>query len=106
MASSCSPAPGDLVISASPDFLLREVCERRGLALIASRVDPSTGIYEGRNCNGQEKVARFRELYPDTPVHRFFSDSLGDTPMARLAEEAWLVDIGRGTLAPWPAACD
>ena len=99
----CSPAPGDLVISASPDFLLRDVCERRGLALIASRVDPSSGKYEGLNCSGEEKVSRFRELYPDASVHRFFSDSLGDSPMARLADEAWLVDIRRGACTPWPA---
>ena len=58
---------------------------------MASEVDPHTGIYEGQNCHGQEKVRRFREVYPDQKVENFYSDSRSDTPMAKLAEHAWLV---------------
>lgn len=93
--------PGDLVISASPEFLLRDVCARRGLTLIASQVDPHTGRVLGPNCSGEEKVRRFRELYPDAAIDHFYSDSRNDDPLAAIAAEAYLVDIPRNTLRPW-----
>lgn len=87
--------PGDLVISASPEFLLRPVCEALGLELIASRVDPQTGKFTGENCRGEEKVSRFREKYGETTVENFFSDSLSDAPMAEIARKAWFVQNGK-----------
>ncbi len=84
--------PDDVIISASPEFFLRPACERLGLSgLIASRVDLTTGRYAGENCHGEEKVRRFLALYPNATVEAFYSDSLSDTPMARLAERAYLV---------------
>ena len=83
--------PDDLVISASPEFLLRPVAREIGFSLLASRVDPSTGKYDGENCHGAEKVVRFREIYGETPVDGFWSDSRSDTPMALLAAHAHLV---------------
>lgn len=97
----CDPQPGDLVISASPEFLLRDVCARRGWQLLASPVDPQTGRVMGPNCSGEEKVRRFREAYPEASVGRFFSDSRNDTPMARLADQAFFVDVFKGTVRPW-----
>ena len=90
----------DLIISASPEFLLRPVAERLGFALIASRVDPASGKTEGLNCHGEEKLRRFRAQYGDAPVERFYSDSLSDTPMARVADEAFM--IRKGAVTPWP----
>lgn len=98
----CAPSAGDLVISASPEFLLRGPCERRGLQLIASQVDPFTGRVLGPNCSGAEKVLRYRARFGDEPIERFFSDSLGDAPMAALAREAWLVDVPHDRLEEWP----
>ena len=97
----CTPRPGDLIISASPDFLLRGVCEKRGWQLLASPVDPQTGHVTGPNCSGAEKVRRFREAFPDATVERFYSDSHNDTPMASIADEAFLVDVFAGTVRPW-----
>ena len=98
----CNPQPGDLVISASPEFLLRDVCARHGWQLLASQVDPHTGHVLGPNCSGAEKVRRFHAAFPDATVERFFSDSLNDTPMAQLAREAFLVDVPRNAIKPWP----
>lgn len=92
--------PDDVIISASPEFLLRPAAEALGFALIASRVDPRTGKTEGLNCHGEEKVRRFRALYPEAAVERFYSDSLSDSPMAALAGEAFLVCGDRRE--PWP----
>ncbi len=98
----CKPQAGDLVISAGPEFLLRDVCERRGLALIASKVDPVTGRTLGANCSNDEKVRRFHAAYPEAEIDRFYSDSHNDDPMARLAKHAFMVDLSAGTLQPWP----
>ena len=94
--------PDDVVISASPDFLVRPALERLGVrAVIATRLDPSTGRIEGRNCHGAEKVARFRQEWGGAAIEEFYSDSLSDAPMARLAKRAYLV-LGE-TPVPWPA---
>ena len=92
--------PDDLIISASPDITLKEPARRLGFALIATTTDPATGKIYGANNNRDAKVARYRAEYGDTPIENFYSDSLKDTPMARLANHAWLVD--RGRMTPWP----
>ena len=97
----CHPKAGDLVISASPEFLLRDVCAKRGLFLMASQVDPHTGRVLGPNCSGAEKVRRLREWYPEARVERFYSDSHNDDPLAEVADEAFMVDIPKGALSPW-----
>lgn len=77
----------DVIISASPEFLLRPICKRLGIKhLIASRVNPIDGTYDGLNCYGEEKVSRLYSELGDIKVEHFYSDSLSDTPLARLAE--------------------
>lgn len=84
--------PDDIVISASPEFLLRGICADLGVGLlIASRVDPATGGYDGLNCHGKEKVRRLREAAPDVEIGEFYSDSHSDEPMARIAKRAFIV---------------
>jgi phosphoserine phosphatase len=90
----------DLIISASPVFLLEPVMRRLELQFLASRVNPQTGEYDGLNCHGEEKVRRMREIYPNAEVEQFYSDSLHDTPLARLAQEAFLVK--GDALSPFP----
>ena len=88
-----------MIISASPEFLLKPICKKLGIKyLIASRVDPSTGMYLGENCYGEEKVRRFKKQF-DTKPEEFYSDSLSDAPMANIAEKAFLVDDD--ILIPW-----
>lgn len=90
----------DIIISASPEFLLIPLCKRIGIEyLIASRVDKKTGKYTGENCWGKEKVTRLYEKYPDAVCDEFYSDSLSDEPLARLAKKAMII---RGTeLIEW-----
>lgn len=80
----------DLIISASPEFLLRPICEKLGINLIASRVDKLNGITEGENCWGEEKVKRFNAACGGK-INKFYSDSASDNPLARMAEEAFMV---------------
>ena len=90
----------DVVISASPEFLIRPACAALGIrAVMGSPVDRATGMYSGLNCHGAEKVRRFREIYPDATIQSFYSDSHSDDPLAAIAEKAWLVKGDR--LLPW-----
>lgn len=101
LAAWYQPQPDDVVISASPAFLLKPFCTQLGIAqVIASEVDLQTGVFASPNCRGEEKVRRFRVLFPTQSVHAFYSDSLSDAPMARLSQQAFL--IRRGQPEPWP----
>ena len=92
--------PDDVVISASPEFLIRPACERLGIRrVLGSPVDRRTGKFSGPNCHGREKVRRFREAFPGGRIEAFYSDSHSDDPLARLAETAWLVKGNQ--LLPW-----
>ena len=92
--------PDDIISSASPDFLLRPVTTRLGVRLIASRVDKYSGWTLGENNQHREKVRRFHLEYPDTEIAEVYSESLSHTPMAELAQSAFLV---KGSdIRPWP----
>lgn len=97
---SDSKRPDDVIISASPEFILKYFCQKLGTGgLIATPVDSETGRLTGANCKGEEKVRRFRADYPDGKIDDFFSDSKSDLPLARLAERAFCVK--KGKVAPW-----
>ncbi|MBR6729011.1 MAG: haloacid dehalogenase-like hydrolase [Clostridia bacterium] len=91
----------DIIISASPEFFLRPACQKLGIShLIASEVDPGTGVCASENCHGKEKVRRLLSLFPDAVIADFYSDSLSDTPLAELAQSAYLVKGEK--ILPWP----
>lgn len=86
----------DVVISASPEFLLEPICTKLHIAdLIATNVDKSTGKIYGENCRGEEKVKRFSTKYKNMNVEKFYSDSRSDAPMASLANEAYFIKKGK-----------
>lgn len=82
----------DIIISASPEFLLLPVCEKIKIKnLIASKVHSTTGEMLGENCRGKEKVTRFMQQYSNCVINDFYSDSKSDEPIAQLAKKAFLV---------------
>lgn len=82
----------DVIISASPEFLLKPFTDKLRIKhLIASKVNPKTGTYDGLNCYGAEKVIRFEKEFNKNDIDCFYSDSYSDDPMAKLAKEAYLV---------------
>lgn len=87
--------PDDVVISASPEFLLQIPIEKLGIGtLIGSRVDMKSGKYEGLNCYGEEKVKRFAEHFGEGYLSlsdNFYSDSYSDSPMARISKNAYII---------------
>ena len=90
----------DVIVSASPEFLLRPIAEKLGVRLIATSMDRRSGRIDGENCHGKEKVRRFFEKFPNAEIEAFYSDSLSDTPLAEQAKKAFLVR--RGRLGLWP----
>lgn len=89
----------DVIISASPEFLLRPIIQKLGVNLIASIVDPKLGTHQ-ENCYGDQKPLRFLAQFPKASIEAFYSDSLSDTPMARLAKRAYLVS--KESIVSWP----
>lgn len=84
--------PSDVVISASPAFLIERFSEAmQHFTVIASDVDKQTGRLNGKNCYGEEKVQRFERRFPERKITLFYSDSKSDAPIAKLAEQAFLV---------------
>ena len=95
--------PDDVVISASPEFLLEIPVKKLGIGtLIASRVDMKTGKYDGLNCYGEEKPKRFAEYFGEgweELSDNFYSDSYSDSPMAEISKKAYI--IKKHTPLPW-----
>jgi len=90
----------DVIVSASPEFLLEPlVCGYFGIALVASRIDPCTGKYMGKNCFGEEKVTRLYAAYPNAVIENFYSDSISDAPLAIKAQKGFIVKDD--TVVPW-----
>lgn len=82
----------DVILSASPEFLLGPICGELGVKkLICTQMDPRTGVIQGENCWGPEKVRRLGEVYTDYHILEFYSDSRSDTPLAQLADQSFLV---------------
>lgn len=82
----------DVIISASPEFLLEPICKKLGVeCMMATKVDKKTGTFDGENCHGKEKVDRFYAKYPNGEIDEFYSDKYCDTPLAKLAKKAYIV---------------
>ena len=91
----------DILISASPEFLLQPICDRLGIKyLMASRVDSRTGIYTGKNCWGPEKPTWLKDQMGITHCDNFYSDSYSDQPLAEIADKAWIVEKD-GSITDW-----
>ena len=87
----------DYIVSASPVFLLKEIARRLDFNLIATEVDPKTGKLESKNCYGEEKVKKIESL--GIRVEKFYSDSLADTPMSKIAKHSFMVKGDK--IVPW-----
>lgn len=92
----------DLIISASPEFLLKPITDKLGVKLLATKMDKHSGKIHGLNCFGHEKVRRFREAFPDSATEEFYSDSLSDSPMAEIADKAYIIKDNATRPEEWP----
>jgi len=81
----------DIIVSASPEFLLRPVSDDLNVGLIATRMDKKTGAIRGENCRGSEKVTRLKRYDASLVIGEAFSDSLSDLPFLQKAKHAYIV---------------
>lgn len=82
----------DIIISASPKFLLKPICQKLKVKdLIASDVDKTTGKFKKPNNRGEEKVKEFYKKYPKAEILEMYSDSLHDKPLLDLAKKSYFV---------------
>ena len=88
----------DLIITASPDFSIEEICKRLNIKrFLASRVNRKTGKIEFANIR-QNKINAFTENYSGETIEKFYTDSPeNDAPLIALAKEAYLVKGNRVT---------
>ncbi len=89
--------PTDLIISASPAYLIEEICGRLGVRCITS-TSSKNGTVLGKHCYGQRKVELYRLQFGQTPLETFYSDSMSDEPMFKLAKLGYLVKGDKITL--------
>lgn len=85
-----------VICSASPVFLLEPICEALGVEyLLATDVDPQTGVIRSKTCKYDEKVRRLREAHPGFIYDAVYSDSLqNDRYILELGEKSYHVVDG------------
>lgn len=80
-----------VLVSASPENWLSAWTTAQGIGLIGTRLETRdgriTGLIQGKNCHGTEKVRRIREKYPQNEydITDAYGDTKGDLPMLDLA---------------------
>lgn len=82
----------DLIITASPDFSMEEVCRRLGIRrLLCSRINRTTGRIEFA-CLRENKIKAFFEEYGGEEIENFYTDSAeNDAPLIEKAKHAFIV---------------
>ena len=83
--------PSDVIVSASADFIITEMCRRLGVSCVASQVDINTGRYHKPACHGKEKVKQFRAVYPDAVVEESYGNAESDQYIMNEGQHAYLV---------------
>jgi HAD superfamily hydrolase (TIGR01490 family) len=89
------------VVSASADIWIKSFSEAEGIDLVCTQLEYLDGVFTGKfatpNCNGHEKAVRIRAAFnlADYAKVIAFGNSVGDSDMFALSDEAWLIH-GRG----------
>ena len=87
--------PDDLIISASPEQSLEEICGRLGIARwIGTRVNIEKGRFDFI-CFRENKVRAFREKFPGERIENFYTDSMNDKPLMDLADHVFFMKKGK-----------
>lgn len=80
-----------VVVSASAENWIKGWCDQKGINYIGTRLEVIngriTGRISGKNCNGNEKVNRIKEIYNLDGYSEIYAygDTIGDMPMLNLA---------------------
>jgi len=81
----------DLILSACPELVLDEICKRMDIRrYIGTGFDLET-MRVTSFCFREHKVKAFKEQFPDTRIHNFYTDSFNDKPMMDISDNVFLV---------------
>lgn len=90
-----------VIVSASPENWVKLWAEQYGASCISTRLETRnnkiSGLISGKNCYGDEKVRRIKEIYDLAAYTKIYAygDSEGDKEMLRLADP-WVYKPFRG----------
>ena len=85
----------DVIITAGPDMLIDAIKDKLGTDnIISSIIDPDKREMVYFNF-GENKAKRYKEVYGDTPIESFYTDSFNDKPLMKLANKVYIVEKGR-----------
>lgn len=81
----------DVIITASPEFLMKEICKRLGIKnLICTKMNIETGKIE-KPCFREAKTDCFLEKFPGGRIDEFYTDSMNDRFLMPLSEKVFIV---------------
>ena len=87
-------SPEDIIITAGPDVLINGIRDRLHTDhIISSEVDLNSGKFTYLNFK-DNKVRRYKELYGDTPIDVFYTDSYNDRALMEISDRVYLVKKG------------
>ncbi|ADU21983.1 haloacid dehalogenase-like hydrolase [Ruminococcus albus] len=85
----------DVIITAGPDMLIDGIRDKLGNDnILSSVIDPDKREMIYFNF-GENKARRYKEIYGDTPIDSFYTDSFNDKPLMKLADKVYIVEKGR-----------
>lgn len=85
----------DVIITAGPDMLIDGIKDKLGTDnIISSIIDPDKREMVYFNF-GENKAKRYKEVFGDTPIESFYTDSFNDKPLMKLANKVYIVEKGR-----------
>ncbi len=79
------------IITASPEFLIKPISKKYNAKCIGTKIDVKTGIIDGKNCSGYEKVMRLNEVCPNAKIDSFYTDSIKDKPLVNISKKSYMV---------------
>lgn len=82
----------DVILSASYDIWITQFAKRLGVKVVIATKTDSNGKIVGKNCKGEEKVRRLREILPGVKIRTAYGDSDSDKPILEQAETAFVVE--------------
>lgn len=81
----------DIILTASPRILISGILdELKTKNIICSEINLETGKFEFL-CFRENKVVAFKQKYPNASIEEFYTDSLNDLPIIKLANKSYLV---------------
>jgi phosphoserine phosphatase len=93
--------PDDIIISASPDFLVKQIADKLGVRCIATNVDTFTGEVK-EDCSKEGKITYLKKsglLSSLGDIDEFYSDSDEDRYLAKLPKHPYKI-TSKG-IKPW-----